>query len=85
MGGTGWSAGRVLEDARLDAAEQTGEAGELLDGTGAVVAAGQVPLELQALAGGEGAEHVGGVVVGEQAAHALTPISSSASFSARSA
>ena len=36
-------------------------------------------------AGDEGAEHVGGVVVGERAAHAVTPISSSASLSARSA
>jgi hypothetical protein len=76
---------RVLEDARIDPTEQTGQTGELLDSPGAVVTGGQVPLELQALAGAEGTEHVGGVVMGEGAAHALTPISSSASFSARRA
>ena len=62
-----------------------GQAGEGLDRARALVAAGQVPLERETLGGAEGAEHVGGVVVGVRAAHALTPISSSASFSARSA
>ena len=76
---------RALQDARVDPTEQAGEAGELTDRAGAVVAAAQVPLELHPLGRGEGAEDVGRVVVGERAAHALTPISSRASFSARNA
>ena len=76
---------RVFEHLRVDPSEQTGQTRELLHGPGALVAGGQVPLELQALARAEGAEDVRRIVVGELAAHALTPISSSASFSARSA
>ena len=78
-------AGRAREDVLVDAGEQPGQPGQLADGAGAVVAAGEVLLERQALVGGQGAEHVGAGVVGELAAHAVTPISSSASRRARRA
>ena len=77
--------GRVLEQARVDAVQEPGEPGDLPHGAGAALAAGQVPLERQAVARAQGAQHVRRAVVCERAGHALTPISSSASRSARSA
>ena len=76
---------QLLEEARLHPAQEAGQSREAADGLGALGTSRQVPFEREPLARGERAEDVGGVVVGEPAAHALTPISSSASFSARSA
>jgi len=77
--------GRAREDLLVDAGEQPGHSGQVADGAGAGVAVGEVLLERQALVGGQGSDHVGTGVVGELAAHAVTPISSSASRRARRA
>jgi DNA-directed RNA polymerase specialized sigma24 family protein len=70
---------------RGEHAEDPGHARELADGLAARGARGQVLLERAPVARAQRAEHVGGVEVGELAAHATTPISSSARRSARSA
>ncbi len=81
--------GRVLEDGGVDEVEQPGHPGEGADRARALVAGVEVSLEVEALRGAEGTEHVGRVVVrvgaARRGAHADTPISSSASLSARSA
>ncbi len=85
MAGTGSSTSGSSTTLRVDPTEQAGQPGELADRARAVRTPGQVPLELLTVGRVEGAEDVGAVVVREPAAHAPTPISSSASFSARSA
>ncbi len=86
MSGTGSDTGRVLEDARVDAGQQPGQPGELAGPPRAQSAQRvEVLLERQPLGRRQGPEDVGAVLVREVAAHAVTPISSSASRSARSA
>ena len=70
--------GRGLEDARVDPGQQPGETGQPAHRGRAVGAAGEVLLERPPVGRGQGTEDVGAVLVREVAAHAVTPISSSA-------
>ena len=85
VAGNGGSGSGLIENGRIHPVEQTGQAGQGANRPRALVAVREVPLEGQSVARTEGAEHVGPVLVGELAAHALTPISSRASLRARRA
>ena len=73
------------EDVGIDSREQARQSGELTHRPRALCAPGQVFLERLAFGRGQGTEDVRAVVMGEVAGHAPTPISSSASRSARNA
>ena len=62
VSGTGWGLVEV-DDLDRHPAEQAGEARELADRAGALLAPGEVPLERDALRGGQRTQHVGAVVV----------------------